>query len=101
MNILHDIREAHPERAKDTTTVSPLAVIEDFQRKVQAVMEGKGSPEEQAAKVYLTALGIDYDSLTPDEFVVLMGILEKSKLKGNSISRRGRKRSPSQKRRKK
>ncbi len=101
MNILHDIREAHPERAKDTTTVSPLAVIEDFQKKVQAVIEGKGSSEEQAAKVYLTALGIDYDSLTPDEFVVLMGILEKSKLKENSISRRGRKRSPSQKGRKK
>lgn len=52
----------------------------------------RGSPEEQAARVCLAALGIDYDKLTNEEFVMLMGVLKKSKLKENSISQRGRKR---------
>ena len=99
--ILRDIREAHPKKTKDGTDVSPFAAIEEFQKKVQAVIEGEGSPEERAAKVYLTAFGIDYDSLTHEEFVVLIGILEKSKLKGNRISRRGRNQPVSHKKRKK
>lgn len=75
--ILRDIREARPKKAKDETDVSPFAAIEEFQKKVQAVVEGEGSSEERAAKkLYLAALGIDYDSLTHEEFVVLIGILE-------------------------
>jgi len=101
VDILHDIREASRENRKDKNAISPLATMEEFQKKVQSVIEGKGSPEEQAAKVYLAALGIDYDSLTPEEFVVLTGILDKSKLKENSINRRGRKQAASQKKRKK
>ena len=49
----------------------------------------------------MTAFGIDYDSLTHEEFVVLIRILEKSKLRGNSISRRDKKRPISHKKRKK
>ena len=99
--ILRDIRETHQKSEKDKTAVSPLAIIEEFQKKVQSVIEGKGSPEEQAAKVYLAAWGIEYDSLPPEEFVVLTGILEKSKFKENSISRRGKKRPVPQKKHKK
>ena len=99
--ILCDIREAHPKKTRDGTDVSPFAAIEEFQKKVQAVIEGEGSPEERTAKVYLAALGIDYGSLTHEEFVVLIEILEKSKLKENSISRRGRNRPTSYKKRKK
>lgn len=101
IGILRDIRKAHPKKEKDDADISPFAVMEEFQKKVQAVIEGDGSPEERAAKVYLAAWGIDYDSLTPEEFVVLIGILERSKLKENSISRRGRKRPAPQKKRKK
>ena len=99
--ILRDIREARPKKAKNDADTSPFAVMEEFQKKVQAVIEGEGSPEERAAKVYLAAWGIDYDSLTPEEFVVLIGILGRSKLKENSISRRGRQRPAPQKKRKK
>lgn len=99
--ILRDIREAHPAKTKGDADISPLAAIEEFQKKVQSVIEGEGSPEERAAKVYLAAWGIEYDSLTPEEFVVLIGILEKSKFKENSINRRGKKRPASQKKRKK
>ena len=99
--ILRDIREAHPKKAKDDADISPVAVMEEFQKKVQAVIEGEGSPEERAAKACLAAWGIDYDSLTPEEFVVLIGVLEKSKFKENSISRRGKNRPAPQKKRKK
>ena len=100
-DILRDIHEAHQKSEKNITAVSPLAIIEEFQKKVQSVIEGKGSPEEQAAKVYLAAWGIEYDSLTPEEFVVLIGILGKSKFKENSISRRGKKRTAPPKKHKK
>lgn len=99
--ILRDIREARPKKTRDDADISSAAVIEEFQKKVQAVIEEEGSPEERAAKAYLITLGIDYDSLTPEEFVVLIGILEKSKFKENSISRRGKKRPAPQKKRKK
>lgn len=99
--ILRDIREARPKKAKNGADISPFAVMEEFRKKVQAVIEGDGSPEERAAKVYLAAWGIDYNSLTPEEFVVLIGILERSKLKENSISRRGKQRPVPQKKRKK
>ena len=98
---MRDIRETRPKKAKDGTDVSPFAAIEEFQKKVQAVVEVEGSSEERAAKLYLAALGIDYNSLTHEEFVVLIGILQKSKLAENSISRRGRKRPAPQKKRKK
>lgn len=101
IGILRDIRKVHPKNTRDETALSPLAVIEEFQKKVQFVIEGKGSPEEQAAKVYLAAWGIEYDDLTPEEFVVLIGILEKSKFKENNISRRGKKRPTTPKKRKK
>ena len=99
--ILRDIREARPKRTADETGVSPFAAIEEFQKKVQDVIEGEGSPEERAAKVYLAAWGIDYDDLTPEEFVILIRILEKSELKEHSISRRGRNQPRSHKKRKK
>ena len=100
-SILRDIRKAHPAKTKNNADISPVAVVDEFQKKVQSVIEGKGNPKEQAAKICLAAWGVDYDNLTPEEFVVLIGILEKSEFKENSISRRGRKQPSSQKKRKK
>lgn len=99
-SILNDIRKAHPKRANDEADESPFATIEKFQKKIQDVIEAKGTPEEHVAKVYLAALGIDYDKLTRAEFVVLMEILEKSELKENSINRRGRNQPTTHKKRK-
>ncbi len=106
-DILRDIREAGAEKqtrkgpGKDKNAMSQPATMEGFQKKVQSVIEGKGSSEERAAKIYLAAFGIDYDSLTPEEFVVLMGILDKSSFKETSINRRGRRQATSRKKRKK
>ncbi len=101
LDILRDIREASREKRKDKNAISPLAAIEEFQKKVQSVIEEKGSSKERTAKIFLAALGIDYDSLTPEEFVVLMGILDKSIHKENSINRRGRRQSAPPTKRKK
>lgn len=100
-DILRDIRKAHQKNAKDETTISPLAIIEEFQKKVQDVVEGGESPEEQAAKICLAAWGINYDDLTAEEFSVLVRVLKKSELRENSISRRGRNSPLSQEKRKK
>lgn len=89
-SILDDIRKSYRESTKGKTAVSAFTAMEDFQKNVQSVIEGKGSREEQAAKAYLTSLGIEYDDLTAEEFVVLIGILKKSKFAKSSISRRGR-----------
>ena len=101
LGILRDIRKAHPKKARDDVDTTPFAIIEEFQKKVQAVIDEKGSPGEQIAKIYLAACGINGDSLTPEEFVVLTKILEKSKFKENSISRRGKKRPTPQKKHRK
>ncbi len=81
--------------------LSDVICHKDFQKNVRSVIEAKGSHEEQAATAYLSTFGIDYDSLTPEEFVVLIGILKKSKLAKNGISRRGKTPSTLQKKRKK
>ncbi len=99
--ILRDIREAHQADKKDKSAAPLLSAMEDFQKNVQSVIEAKGSREEQAAKAYLSTFGIDYDSLTPEEFVVLIGILKKSKHAKNGISRRGKKQFTLQKKSKK
>lgn len=99
--ILRDIRDAHPKRANDEADTSPFDAIEKFQKKVQSVIESEESPEKRVAKIYLTAWGIDYNDLTPEQVVVLVEILEKSKLKENSINRRGRNQPLAHKKRKK
>ena len=90
-----------PPKAKDNADTSLVVVIEEFQKKVQSVIEEEGSPGERIAKIYLAMCGIDGDNLTPEEFKVLVGILEKSSLKENSISQRGKKRPAPQRKREK
>ena len=60
----------------------------------------EGSPEEKQARVLLAQLGIDYDAITKEEFVTLIGILNKSSHMKRHISRRG-KAHPSQGRKRK
>ena len=53
-------------------------------------MNFEGSPQEKQARVLLTELGIDYDKLTREEFVTLIGILKKSSLMKSPIKQRGK-----------
>lgn len=86
--ILKDIREAH---AQDATTADDISVAAEVGKRLQDAMNYEGSKQEKQARVYLASLEIDYDAITKDEFVTLMGILEKSKkLKIQKQNQRGK-----------
>ena len=89
--ILRDIRSAHETDATTADTDSPA---EDAIKQIEDVVNGAGSPQEKQVRILLSQLGIDYDALTTDEFVTLMGIIDKSKLLRSSASKRGKARAP-------
>ena len=85
--IARDIRDAH---RKDTTTADVASPAADAAAKLQEALRFEGSPQEKMARGYLTQLGIDYDKLTREEFVTLIGILKKSSLMKSPIKQRGK-----------
>ena len=95
--IIRDIREAHKA---DVTTADITSPAEEARHRLEDALNYEGSPEEKQARVLLSQLGIDYDTLTKDEFVTLIGILDKSCHMKSHISSRG-KAHPSQSRKRK
>ncbi len=86
--ILQDIREDH--KSDSTTADDSDASIETIHNQLQDAMNFEGSDSEKKTRALLTAFGIDYDSITMDEFVTLMGILNKSKHMKSPINQRGK-----------
>ena len=76
IGILSDIREAHRQ---DATTAEGESAAEAVSEYLQTAMSYEGSPQEKQARVYLAGLGIDYNNVSKEEFVTLIGILQKSK----------------------
>jgi len=60
------------------------------QKQLMEAVHFEGSSEEKKIRAYLATLGIDYDTLTKEEFVSLIGILKKSKHMKTPISQRGK-----------
>ena len=88
--VLNDIREAHKQ---DATTADETSTSGEVGKKLQEAAHYEGSPQEKRARAYLAALEIDYDAITKEEFITLMGILEKSKkLQIRQGNQRGKKR---------
>ena len=85
--ILRDIRNEH---RPDTMTADETSLVATVQGQLQDAMNFEGSSEEKQIRAYLTTIGLDYDALTKEEFVSLIGILKKSKYMKNPISQRGR-----------
>ena len=85
--ILRDIRNEH---RPDTMTADETALVATVQEQLQDAMNFEGSSEEKKIRAYLATIGLDYDALTKEEFVSLIGILKKSKYMKNPISQRGR-----------
>ena len=79
--------------------------LTDCKNRVKQIMQHvknnskKPHGKEKQARAFCLGLGIDYDKLTPEEFVTLIGILEKSKNLKSVYNQRG-KASPHQKGRK-
>lgn len=85
--IIRDIRDAHK---MDTTTADVASPAAEMQKKLQEAMQFEGSDEEKKVRAFLIAYGIDYDTLTMDEFVTLIDILKKSKHMKSPYSQRGK-----------
>ena len=85
--ILRDIRNEH---RPDTMTADETSLVATVQGQLQDAMNFEGSSEEKKIRAYLATIGLDYDALTKEEFVSLIGILKKSKYMKNPISQRGR-----------
>jgi len=86
-NILRDIREKH---RTDTLTADDDLSAVAVQKQLMEAVHFEGSSEEKKIRAYLATLGIDYDTLTKEEFVSLIGILKKSKHMKSPISQRGK-----------
>ena len=85
--ILRDIRNEH---RPDTMTADETSLVATVQGQLQDAMNFEGSSEEKKIRAYLATIGLDYDALTKEEFVSLIGILKKSKYMKNPISQRGK-----------
>ena len=85
--ILRDIREQH---RSDNMTADETSLAATVQDQLQEAMNFEGSSEEKKIRAYLATIGLDYDALTKEEFVSLIGILKKSKYMKNPISQRGK-----------
>ena len=85
--ILCDIRSEH---RPDTMTADETTLAATVQEQLQEAMNFEGSSEEKKIRAYLATIGLDYDALTKEEFVSLIGILKKSKYMKNPISQRGK-----------
>jgi len=88
--MLHDIREGH---RVDRTTADQSSVAVETQAQLQEVMSFEGSVEEKKAKFFLANLGIDYDAITKEQFVMLIEVLRLSKHMKSPISQRGKRKS--------
>ena len=86
-NILRDIREEH---RTDALTADDDLSAAAVQKQLMEAVHFEGSSEEKKIRAYLATLGIDYDTLTKEEFVSLIGILKKSKHLKSPISQRGK-----------
>ena len=86
-SILRDIREEH---RTDALTADDDLSAAAVQKQLMKAVHFEGSSEEKKIRAYLATLGIDYDTLTKEEFVSLIGILKKSKHMKSPISQRGK-----------
>ena len=71
-------------------TADEVSFAENRQNQLREAMNFEGSSEEKKIRAYLATIGLDYDALTKEEFVSLIGILKKSKYMKNPISQRGK-----------
>ena len=90
----HYVREhvsPYPERYARTHELCEAAKLPDgVQKQLLEAVHFEGSSEEKKIRTYLATLGNDYDALTKEEFVSLIGILKKSKHMKSPISQRGK-----------
>ena len=85
--ILHDIREQH---RPDTMTADESSLVATVQGQLQDAMNFEGSFEEKQIRALMATIGLDYDTLTKEEFVSIISGLKKSKYLKSPINQRGK-----------
>ena len=85
--ILRDIREQH---RPDTMTADEVSFAENMQNQLREAMNFEGSSEEKQIHAFMATIGLDYDTLTKEEFVSIISGLKKSKYLKSPISQRGK-----------
>ena len=86
-DILRDIREQH---RPDTMTADENSLAATVQGQLQDAMNFEGSSEEKQIRAFMATIGLDYDTLTKEEFVSIISGLKKSKYLKRPISQRGK-----------
>ena len=86
-HILRDIREQHHP---DSMTADEISFAENMQNPLQDAMNFEGSSEEKQIRAFMATIGLDYDTLTKEEFVSIISGLKKSKYLKSPISQRGK-----------
>ena len=85
--ILRDIRSEH---RPDTMTADEISLAATMQGQLQDAMNFEGSSEEKQIRALMATIGLDYDTLTKEEFVSIISGLKKSKYLKSTINQRGK-----------
>ena len=85
--ILRDIRNEH---RPDTMTADEVSLAATVQGQLQDAMNFEGSSEEKQVRALMATIGLDYDTLTKEEFVSIISGLKKSKYLKSPINQRGK-----------
>lgn len=85
--ILRDIREQH---RPDTMTADETTLVATMQGQLQDAMNFEGSSKEKQVRALMATIGLDYDTLTKEEFVSIISGLKKSKYLKSPINQRGK-----------
>ena len=85
--ILRDIRNEH---RPDTMTADESSLVATVQGQLQDAMNFEGSSEEKQVRALMATIGLDYDTLTKEEFVSIISGLKKSKYLKSTINQRGK-----------
>ena len=86
-DILRDIRNEH---RPDTMTADETTLVATVQGQLRDAMNFEGSSKEKQVRALMATIGLDYDTLTKEEFVSIISGLKKSKWMKNPISQRGK-----------
>ena len=86
-DILRDIRSEH---RPDTMTADEVSFAENMQNQLREAMNFEGSSEEKQIRAFMATIGLDYDTLTKEEFVSIISGLKKSKYLKSPINQRGK-----------
>ena len=86
-SILRDIREEH---GTDALTADDDLSAVAVQKQLMEAVHFEGSSEEKQIRAFMATIGLDYDTLTKEEFVSIISGLKKSKYLKSPISQRGK-----------